>query len=51
LVRLHGGEIIAASEGPGLGSEFTVTLPGAVLSAPPRADSAPRSGAPGLAAS
>jgi len=27
LVELHGGTITAASEGPGQGSEFTVTLP------------------------
>lgn len=29
LVRLHGGEVRAASEGEGLGSEFTVSLPAA----------------------
>ena len=27
IVNLHGGEIAAASEGPGKGAEFTVTLP------------------------
>ena len=27
IVDLHHGEIVAASEGPGLGAEFTVTLP------------------------
>ncbi|MGE3820539.1 MAG: ATP-binding protein, partial [Isosphaeraceae bacterium] len=27
LVELHGGTVSAASEGPGLGSEFTITLP------------------------
>jgi signal transduction histidine kinase/ActR/RegA family two-component response regulator len=27
IVELHGGEIIAASEGPGLGSTFTIKLP------------------------
>jgi PAS domain S-box-containing protein len=27
LVQLHGGTVSAASEGPGTGSEFTVTLP------------------------
>jgi signal transduction histidine kinase len=30
LVELHGGRIDARSAGPGKGSEFTVTLPGAV---------------------
>ena len=29
LVELHGGELTARSDGPGLGSEFTVTLPAA----------------------
>ena len=31
LVELHGGEVLAASDGPGKGATFTVTLPG-----PPR---------------
>jgi len=34
LVRLHGGTVAAASEGPGSGSEFVVTLPAATR--PPR---------------
>ena len=33
LVELHGGTISAHSDGPGKGSEFTVTLPGAVRAA------------------
>ena len=33
LVELHGGTITAHSAGPGKGSEFTVTLPGAVRAA------------------
>ena len=40
LVRLHGGTIEARSGGPGLGSEFTVTLP--ILH---RGAAAPRAGA------
>jgi signal transduction histidine kinase len=36
LVELHGGEIAAASEGIGRGSEFTVRLPLFVVSAPAR---------------
>src|SRR5207248_1147075 len=27
LVQMHGGEVIATSEGPGRGSEFIVTIP------------------------
>jgi signal transduction histidine kinase len=27
MIELHGGEVTAASEGPGLGSTFTVRLP------------------------
>jgi len=47
LVELHGGEIHAASEGPGRGSEFRITLPGARKAdvAPP-AVAAPPAAAP-----
>ena len=38
LIEMHGGHIAAASAGPGLGSEFIVTLP---LRAPALADPAP----------
>lgn len=31
LVQLHGGKVIARSEGPGQGSEFVVKLPGIVV--------------------
>jgi PAS domain S-box-containing protein len=31
LIELHGGTINARSDGPGLGSEFTIHLPGAVV--------------------
>jgi PAS domain S-box-containing protein len=44
LVELHGGTITAHSAGPGKGSEFTVTLPGAV-----RAGEAPRAAAAEMA--
>jgi len=36
LVEMHGGTIDAASEGPGLGSEFTVRLPASTALDPPR---------------
>lgn len=39
LVELHGGRIAVASDGPGRGSEFTVTLPLGVLTGP--AETAP----------
>ncbi|NYH24196.1 ATP-binding response regulator [Paraburkholderia bryophila] len=35
LVVMHGGTIIAESDGPGLGSRFTVTLPTIVSAMPP----------------
>jgi PAS domain S-box-containing protein len=39
LVKLHGGEIVAASDGPGCGSEFVVKLP-ALAAASSEADEA-----------
>ncbi|HEX9671317.1 MAG TPA: ATP-binding protein [Thermoanaerobaculia bacterium] len=42
LVELHGGTITAASEGPGMGSEFTVTLPGAEAAVEPEAPPPPQ---------
>jgi signal transduction histidine kinase/ActR/RegA family two-component response regulator len=38
LMTLHGGEVSAASDGPGAGSTFTITLPameGSIAAAPP----------------
>jgi signal transduction histidine kinase len=35
LVQMHGGRVVAASAGTGLGSQFTVTLPLAGNEAPP----------------
>jgi PAS domain S-box-containing protein len=43
IAELHGGSVIASSEGPGRGSEFTITLP----ALPRRAPLSARSGAPG----
>lgn len=37
LVRLHGGEVRVASDGPGKGSEFRFWLPGTTAPAPTRA--------------
>jgi signal transduction histidine kinase/ActR/RegA family two-component response regulator len=39
LAERHGGSVVATSEGPGLGSQFTVRLPG--LPAPPTASPSP----------
>jgi PAS domain S-box-containing protein len=36
LVQLHGGSIVARSEGPGRGSEFELVLPAVLRSAPAR---------------
>jgi len=41
LVELHGGQISAASDGPGAGSRFTVRLPRPILSAPRPPSSGP----------
>jgi PAS domain S-box-containing protein len=35
LVELHGGTLTAASDGPGLGAQFTVRLPAQTTAAPP----------------
>jgi signal transduction histidine kinase len=45
LVQMHGGEVVARSEGIGLGSEFEILLPlagSAEVSQPPAVDVAPR---------
>ena len=45
LVRMHGGDVVARSEGPGLGSEFEILLPlstSADLSQTPPVDTAQR---------
>jgi len=45
LVRMHGGDVVARREGPGLGSEFEIILPlstSADLSQPPPVDTAER---------
>jgi PAS domain S-box-containing protein len=41
LVELHGGSIVAASDGPGRGAQFTVRLPVEAASLPPPAPLAP----------
>jgi PAS domain S-box-containing protein len=43
LVKMHGGSVAAASEGPGSGSEFVVRLP--LLTGPPPRQQAPEAGA------
>jgi len=42
LLEMHGGQIEAASAGPGLGSEFTIRLPALVDAAPETGDNAPK---------
>jgi signal transduction histidine kinase/ActR/RegA family two-component response regulator len=39
LVEMHGGHVTAWSDGPGMGSEFVITLP--LISEPPRLDAPP----------
>ena len=41
LVQMHGGQVTAASEGPGLGSTFTVHLPSAGDASAPDRDAMP----------
>jgi len=47
LVELHGGSIVAESEGLGRGAKFTVTLPVAAVSPPRRTSSSVRESKPG----
>jgi PAS domain S-box-containing protein len=47
LVEMHGGSVVAASDGPGQGSEFTVRLP--ALEGSSARTSAPRSSLPRVA--
>jgi PAS domain S-box-containing protein len=44
LMDLHGGRVEAHSDGPGLGSQFTISLP--LVAAPPSAAPAPDAAAP-----
>ncbi|WP_280153244.1 ATP-binding protein [Piscinibacter sp. XHJ-5] len=44
LVQLHGGTVVAESEGPGLGSRFTLRLP--AVDPPPTADALPAPATP-----
>ena len=46
LVEMHGGLVVARSEGPGKGSEFLVRLPLAANLRPPEANGAPHAALP-----
>jgi two-component system, chemotaxis family, CheB/CheR fusion protein len=46
LVELHGGSIIAASDGPGQGSSFTIALPRETRVPPPAGDPPPGTASP-----